>query len=1101
MKMPERGSEEDSCLRAKLGFATRTIDAEFVSTWLGKVFLFNANRSGMRNCQGLSVEDCSFLQLQGKEDTWMSNVSGGMNLAETKIIAARFLASGAFLDSERFLPALFASADTNSRLSDIGDDILKRTTPTTSLEDPSLLANMFQVYLGTRGDDGSLPARVPLQTKILAFLGRSKRAASFVSQSTQIIEEGLAPLENRNGNAGPNSQKQGLETSKLRGQIFAFTNWLARISSPTEISAFAPTLVHSLRNYIERQGWPQFDDNGTRPSAGELSSRSFGYESIGLLAMACPNELLLEPNLDLLRWLLNSLSTDPSGKDISLSIEQALGSVLGAFGGDLDAELEASLTALFLHHVQLQIGDVEDSQFKIVRSTRYVAVRFANRCLSYENTTARRINIFAMRSGPDERREVLEEAKKGLDPYWYRMLNPPKEDSIANDELKKTHKYRFPKFAELIEDFFGRNEEGNTSAIGGAWSRLANAYSPAIVFCRCILLYEALESANHAPIVDVDWERNLDALVTNNEEAREILRNYLRVTFTTKSKKRMALEGYLRATYSGMINEVVGGSNRAGDYLLELCSLSPDSALCGIVDDVSMLRNPIFANDHALQITASHIFGLLASHKESPQDTVKNLLQTFYQKINSWRQAVGSEVFQVQGAVLAVAFCFSRSSCRGNLSVDYEDHQQKFVLSILDILNDSRDKELQNAAIVAVAELSLFAILLPSTIPLPHSSLSLMGKLKEKADGGDEKAIMALGYFATQCKEEHHKTSTLSQIIEMLYKAHEIRQPEIQFAVGSALSCAALGWGSKALIATLDIEGAPPQAPERTLTMTTMLRKILVDCKTTKPALRQASVIWLLCLVEYCGHVQEVQSRLRECQAAFKGFLADRDLLNQESASRGLALVYKKGDQALKDDLIRDLVGSFTGTTAGLAGNVSDETELFDAGALPTGEGSVTTYKDIMSLAAEVGDSNLVYRFMSLASNNAIWSSRAAFGRFGLSTLLSDSSVDGYLAENPKLYPALFRYRFDPNSNVRSSMNDIWAALVKDPSKTIDLYFDSIMDDLLRNILGKEWRVRQASCAAIADLVQGRSIEKYEKYLSQIWMLTFKVPRNCLHIP
>lgn len=68
--------------------------------------------------------------------------------------------------------------------------------------------------------------------------------------------------------------------------------------------------------------------------------------------------------------------------------------------------------------------------------------------------------------------------------------------------------------------------------------------------------------------------------------------------------------------------------------------------------------------------------------------------------------------------------------------------------------------------------------------------------------------------------------------------------------------------------------------------------------------------------------------------------------------------------------------------------------------------------------------------------------------------------------------------RFDPNTNVQRSMNDIWNALVKDSSSTIDKNFDAIMDDLLISILTKEWRVRQASCAAISDLVQGRNIDK-----------------------
>lgn len=72
-------------------------------------------------------------------------------------------------------------------------------------------------------------------------------------------------------------------------------------------------------------------------------------------------------------------------------------------------------------------------------------------------------------------------------------------------------------------------------------------------------------------------------------------------------------------------------------------------------------------------------------------------------------------------------------------------------------------------------------------------------------------------------------------------------------------------------------------------------------------------------------------------------------------------------------------------------------------------------------------------------------------------------------------------------------MNDLWKKLVKEPVAVVDQNFDNIMDELLKNIVGREWRVRQASCAAIADLVQGKPVEKYEKYLNDIWTLTYKV--------
>jgi proteasome component ECM29 len=136
----------------------------------------------------------------------------------------------------------------------------------------------------------------------------------------------------------------------------------------------------------------------------------------------------------------------------------------------------------------------------------------------------------------------------------------------------------------------------------------------------------------------------------------------------------------------------------------------------------------------------------------------------------------------------------------------------------------------------------------------------------------------------------------------------------------------------------------------------------------------------------------------------------------------------------------------------------------------------------------------MVYRFMSLASNNALWTNRAAFSKLGISTIFSDSSVNGYLAKNTKIYPKLFRYRFDPNPNVQRSMNTIWTALVKDPTVVINAHFDEIMDDLLTSMLaGREWRVRQASCAAIADLMQGRHPEKYAKYLDDIFTKAFKL--------
>ncbi|MCJ1276828.1 proteasome component M29 [Puttea exsequens] len=1098
MTFPPRGTKDDLELRDKLNLTDRADDVAFLITWLGKLLLFGINQPGATRCPGLSKADCDFLQLHGKKDAWTSTAPGGLNLVETKVVAARFLASGTFTDSERFLPALFASADSNSRISDIGDDVLKRATSAVSLEDPQLIERLYGIYIGSRDAEGSLPVRVPLQTKILALLCRSKLASVYVPQSIQIIEEALTLHDTSQPNGNAPLPKQGLEASKLRSQVFAFTNWLARISSSADLSAFAPALVKQLQTYIESQGWPRLEPEAPAPTPGELASRAYAYESIGLLIGACPSKLLRENDLELLRWLLLSLSEDPTGNDVSSSIEQALSSVLGAAHGDILKDLGSKLESLLLYQMNLRPGFSEEDNTQIVRSTRYIAVRFANRCLPFSNTSARWIDVLAMDGDVNERSAIVEEGRKGLEPYWYKMLNPASDEDLANNELKESAtiaKYDLPSFEKLIGKFFGTDSPWDIA--GNASVPMANTYMAALTFCRCVLLHQALLAVHKAPIIDAEWERNIDALVTNDEEARDQLRrNFTNVTqFSSDNEAAPRLfKTYLQASLHGMVSHTGGDTGRAGDFFLELSSFIPNNAYISLSSNIRTLEAPIFSNNKRLRGTAAHTFGLLASFEESPKATVQQMVGVFVDKSQAWRDAIGSEVLNIHGAILALAYFLSRSQARHTFTAQYNDVRQVFVGTILAILKESRDSLLQEAVFDTISELSLFGVLSPENLAVPYSPESVLQILMKKAKDGQEKAIIALGHFAIQCGEEKSEESLLSSITKGLYELHTIRQAEVQFAVGDALCCSAIGWRSKSLVSVSNIQGYSPEAPTRTTTLSSVLDRVLSDCKTTKPALRQASVIWLLCLVQYCGHLESVQSRLRDCQIAFKGFLADRESLNQESASRGLTLVYEKGNRALKDDLIRDLVGSFTGTSTGLAGNVSEDTELFDTGALPTGEGnSVTTYKDIMSLAAEVGDSSLVYRFMSLASNNAIWSSRAAFGRFGLTNILSDASTDGYLAQNQKLYPALFRYRFDPNTNVRDSMNDIWTALVKEPTKTIDANFDCIMDDLLKNILTKEWRVRQASCAAIADLVQGRPLEKYEKYLTEIWELTFKV--------
>lgn len=400
----------------------------------------------------------------------------------------------------------------------------------------------------------------------------------------------------------------------------------------------------------------------------------------------------------------------------------------------------------------------------------------------------------------------------------------------------------------------------------------------------------------------------------------------------------------------------------------------------------------------------------------------------------------------------------------------------------------SSDLSIRNAALTCLGQLAL--CIRPTNV-LRLDSLELMDKLFAESKKENERAVSSLGRIINY-NISVGVDSDIPALLDRIFVLHEVKRAEFHFALGEALSVAVAGFKSSSTLTELDVDAEQPGWGYHESLTEQILDRMLAACRSTKPALKKAAAIWMLSMIQFCGDLPPVKPRLRDCQAAFARLLGDRDEIVQETGSRGLGLVYEKGDKSLQDDLVRDLVQSFTGSNAKTSGTVDADTQLFEAGALPTEGGqSVTTYKDIVSLATEMGDPSLVYKFMNLASNNAIWTSRAAFGRFGLGSVLADSS---YLAENKKFYPKLFRYRFDPNPNVQRSMNDIWKALVKDPNAVIDQHFDLIIEDLLKSVVsGREWRARQASCAAIADLVQGRDVEKFEKYLNDIWKVAFKV--------
>lgn len=242
-QLPPRGSKDDVELRSK--YEVSDNDAQYLASWLGKVLLFIPQKSTGQSCPGLTPDEHAYLTVQGKPGVWEA-AQGGLNLLRTKVLAAKLLASGLFNDSERFLPALFASADAASTISDVGDDMMKRTLPATDLEDEQLIHKLFSLYFG----EAQAPrVRPPLRVKILGLLGKSTKSTTFANKIMSLVEDGVAPPESD----GEDSSMSGMP-SRYVDRLFAAQD---RLSTPSTGLAYEMLILTQLTATVPTSGVKQ----------------------------------------------------------------------------------------------------------------------------------------------------------------------------------------------------------------------------------------------------------------------------------------------------------------------------------------------------------------------------------------------------------------------------------------------------------------------------------------------------------------------------------------------------------------------------------------------------------------------------------------------------------------------------------------------------------------------------------------------------------------------------------------------------------------------------------------------------------------------------
>lgn len=1061
-RIPERGSKEDEAYRESVGLSDPS-DARYIANLIGVFIRLQPPTSTRDWTQSNPTFESQELALFVVENPHSMKIFQRITELKSKLVA--FLASAAFTDEEKFLPALYAAASADSRVASSAEDVIKRSS--VSLENENIVSRLYAAHQ-------ILPASIRIQ--VLNMLSKSVRAAGFGEKVMNAVMINLPQSQETTDVGTALKPRSSLERNRLHNALFQFLAWVSRIGRTANMR-IAVDLVAHMKNYITEQGWPKPD---APLSSDDIDLRGRAYETIGLFVRA--SDMTVEERMPLASWLFRSLAEDPNAT-VVVNIDGALSSLAASLSASAPLPLQAleHITGIIIACMHM---DNED-----FRSVRHAAVKWANECLPFSDKYARWVDILAIGGRMNERSDVVEGGRKGLDPWSY----------FGNADTPKLGD--LPKWEDMVEEYFGlrilpdftKLDEMNPhyqpmevdSAPTEFWAlrnfegpRLG-AFSVALNYCKQMMFLAALWADTK---MGPDWMPALEAKVKNDVVARRAIRNFL-------DTPDHPVQRYLESCIQGALypaNELILEDSLR--CFVDVASLCPSELLGSKLENVDRVLRLLLMGNKEVRSLVARIYGILAPHPTRPVEELESRVSTLGELFKDAEKKSGEQLNWAEGAVLAHGYLSSRGLWYRNWSPP-DDSYPRYLLTVENI-----PTSLLQVTLESFAQLWSAGLALPPTVESSaYSVKKVVQRLLTLAKKGDEKAIFALGRLAlgwsvsSKDAEESIEEGVLGSILQGLFGLHDNKRAELQLTVGEAITAAVARWHSDFVKLTLGVDvGAYPHAEASTACVTLVLDKLFADCKGTKPSLLKASGIWLFCMVQYCAHLDQVKTRLREAQAAFMRLLNVKDELVQETASRGLSLVYERGDESLQKELVKDLVSAFTGSGPQL--KVDQDTELFEPGALPTGEGtSVTSYKDIVNLANEVGDQTLVYKFMSLASNAATWSTRSAFGRFGLSNILSESEVD------PALYPKLYRYRFDPNTNVQKSMDDIWKALVKDSGRVIETHFDAILDDLLKSLLGREWRMREASCGALSDLLQGRPFELYKEKYTEIWTGALKV--------
>ncbi|KAD4180200.1 hypothetical protein E3N88_28791 [Mikania micrantha] len=916
-----------------------------------------------------------------------------------------------------------------------GEELLKKKASGVDLDDAKMINRLFLLFNGTVGaehvapDSRVSPGNPALRVRLMLAFCRSVTAANSFPSTLQCIFGCIY------GNG---------TTSRLKQLGMEFTVWVFKHAKIDQLKLMGPVILSGVLKSLD--GY-----TGSESDSIARETKTFAFQAIGLLAKRLPQ--LFRDKIDMAVRLFNALKLE--SPSIRLIVQEATNSLAIAYK-DAPITVLNDLESLLLEHSQVEQGEV-----------RFCAVRWATTLFDSQHCPSR---FICMLCAADTKLDIREMALEGL--------------FLGKDQGRFTSEIinlKYPKLKDMLNYIVGQQPQ-LLESIEIREERLLFPSQTYVAAIRFLLqCFEVDVEQKTAPERNPEFVSSLGNMCLLLEHA-------------------MAYEGSvdLHAT--------------ASKALIKIGSHFPEMLASRYAVRVPWLKKLLAHVDLDTRECAARLLGIASCGL--PISAASDLINEL---ISSIKESAKSR-FEIQhGMICALGYVTANCLLRTPTITDVL--LQNILECLIDVVNSD------TATLASVAMQGLGYVGLCSPFPkLIHESgtddvLTLLHeKLSKILSGNDIKSnqriILSLGHM---CVKESSST-IINDALDLIFNLCRSKVEDILFACGEALSFlwggvpvttdtilktdySSLSMTSNYLMADISSVGMTSRFigidgnEEYHVTARDMIAKKLFDglLYSTKKEERCSGTVWLVSLTMYCGRHPSIQKLLPDIQEAFSHLIGEQNELTQELASQGLSIVYELGDASMKKNLVNALVGTLTGSgKRKRAVKLAEDTEVFQEGSIGgnLSGGKLSTYKELCNLANEMGQPDLVYKFMDLANHQASLNSKrgAAFGFSKIAKLAGDA-LQPYLRQ---LVPRLVRYQYDPDKNVQDAMAHIWKSLVADSKKTIDEYLDLIIEDLLVQCGSRLWRSRESSCLALADLIQGRKFDQVSKHLKNIWTAAFR---------